>query len=87
LPLCRLSVGQPSSGTGMPVTTAEIPKNIAVFLDGTRNRLHRDNATNVAKLFEATTNLDEPKRSQVSRYLHGVGTRPSLFEHWTRRDP
>lgn len=70
------------------MSLAGVPKNIAVFLDGTLNRLRRDTPpTNVAKLFEAAPDLDEPKRSQVGRYLTGVGTKLSAFERWTRHDP
>ncbi|HSC63072.1 MAG TPA: DUF2235 domain-containing protein [Caldimonas sp.] len=66
---------------------AVVAKNIAVFLDGTRNRLRRDKETNVAKLFRASPELDKPGRRQVKRYLHGVGTRPPWFERLTRSDP
>jgi len=69
------------------MAAAPIAKNIVVFLDGTRNRLRRDKSTNVAKLFEATPELDDPGRIQLTRYLHGVGTKPDWFERLARRDP
>ena len=54
-----------------------MPKNIAVFADGTGNSAAKFNRTNVWRLYQAldtTTNPAPPRPLQLAYYHNGVGT-------------
>jgi uncharacterized protein (DUF2235 family) len=54
-----------------------IKKNIIVFCDGTWNKPDvASTATNVSKLFRATSASDTVENPQVVYYVEGVGTHP-----------
>ena len=49
-------------------------KKLAIFCDGTWNEASLKERTNVARLFEATTNNDGNGSHQLTHYVRGVGT-------------
>jgi uncharacterized protein (DUF2235 family) len=53
-----------------------MPRDIAVFIDGTWNQQRRGGTTNVLKLCEATRSGVVGDRVQVKLYISGVGTKP-----------
>jgi uncharacterized protein (DUF2235 family) len=61
--------GAPGSG---------LPRNIALFIDGTWNEAGTRKSTNVRKLFAATPEGLQAGREQFTFYISGVGTRPKI---------
>ncbi|QSA97799.1 DUF2235 domain-containing protein [Methylococcus sp. EFPC2] len=66
--------------TDIVCETADRPKNIVVFCDGTWNTPNEQSKgipcpTNVAKLFEAVYPFDATGNPQIVTYIRGVGTR------------
>ncbi|MHC3915905.1 hypothetical protein ACI0FN_01883 [Alcaligenes nematophilus] len=55
-----------------------LPRNIAIFIDGTWNHSDSHSHTNVRKLFEATAEGVVNGRKQSKLYISGVGTRPNV---------
>src|SRR5262249_48650599 len=53
---------------------ADMGKKLAIFCDGTWNEASLKERTNVARLFEATTNNDGNRSHQLTHYVRGVGT-------------
>src|SRR5215475_6568265 len=51
--------------------SAQAPRNIALFSDGTGNSSAKAQKTNVWRLFQA---LDQTRVSQIAKYDDGVGT-------------
>lgn len=59
-----------------PSSVNQVPKNIAVFIDGTWNRAGTRAPTNVRKLFESTLVGAVGGCEQVKFYVPGVGKKP-----------
>jgi uncharacterized protein (DUF2235 family) len=53
-----------------------LPRDIAIFIDGTWDRARPGKSTNVRKLFEATQSGHHRGREQLKWYTPGVGSKP-----------
>lgn len=60
------------------IPSVDLPRDIAIFIDGTWNRSRTLAPTNVKKLFDATCDGVHNGREQRKLYVQGVGTRPKL---------
>jgi len=61
-----------------PSPEPELPRNIAIFIDGTWNQATARTPTNVRKLYLATPTGVHAGRQQFTHYMSGVGTKPRI---------
>ncbi len=67
-------------GSGLPLGVGGEMKRIAIFCDGTWNRLASDYATNVQFAAQAVRSVDDAGVTQVTFYDEGVGTTHTINE-------